>query len=128
VISGQTDNAGRVDLPINTQGTNLQEKYVNVSVVEGAATCKSPSTNPMATSENVTINGIAFLKETGQEGAAGNFYDWIGYSTTKGNACISLTLILHSTNPGNYPTPPPTYDKTAESAIFSTIMSTYANH
>ncbi len=105
----------------------MQEKYIDVSVVEGAATCKSPSSSPMATSENVTINGIAFLKETGQEGAAGNIYDWIGYSTTKGSACISLTLVLHSTNPDNYVTPPPVYDKTAESAVFPAIMSTYAN-
>ncbi|MCL4531333.1 MAG: NBR1-Ig-like domain-containing protein [Chloroflexi bacterium] len=127
VVSGQTDTAGRVYFPLVTQGTNLQEKFVDVSVVEGATTCKSPSTSPMATSENVTINGVAFLKETGEEGAAGNIYNWIGYSTTKGTACISLTFVLHATNPGNYQTPPPVYDMNSESAIFSTIMSTYAN-
>ncbi|MBI3738817.1 MAG: hypothetical protein HY258_07205 [Chloroflexi bacterium] len=126
-ISSQTDNSGRVYLPLVTQWTNLKEKWVDVSVVEGATVCKSPNSSPMATSENVTINGITFLKETGQEGAVGNIYDWIAYSTTKGNACISLTLVMHSMQPGNYPTPPPVYDKTVESAIFSTIMSTYAN-
>ncbi|MBI1855991.1 MAG: hypothetical protein HYR93_09035 [Chloroflexi bacterium] len=126
-VNSQSDNSGRVSFPLVIQGTNLKEKYVDISVVEGAATCKSPSTNPTVTSENVTINNIAFLKEIGQEGAVGNIYDWIGYSTAKGNACISLTFVLHSTQPGNYPTPPPTYDMTTESAIFSTIMSTYAS-
>jgi hypothetical protein len=125
-IASQSDNAGRVYLPF-APATNLAQKYVDVSVVEGAATCKSPQTNPQASSENVTINGIQFLKETGSEGAAGNIYDWTGYSTTKGTACISLTFVLHSTNPGVYPTPPPLFDKAAESAVFSSIMATYAS-
>jgi hypothetical protein len=81
----------------------------------------------MATSQNVTINGIAFLKETGEDAGAGNLWDWIAYSTTKGTACISLTFILHSLNPGNFTTPPPVFDMNSESAVFSTIMSTYAN-
>jgi hypothetical protein len=127
-IASQSDNAGRVYLPF-APATNLVQKYVDVTVVEGAASCKSPSSGPppQVLSENVTINGVQFLKETGSEGAAGNVYDWAGYSTTKGNACISLTFVLHSTNPGNFPTPPPLFDQTSESAVFSTMMSTYAN-
>lgn len=126
-LSGQSDNAGRVYVPIHTPGTNLREKYVDVSVVDGASTCKSPYTSSMATSQNITLNGIAFLKETGFEGAAGNFYDWIAYSTTKGTSCISLTFVMHSIDPGVLTTPPPVYDKNDESAVFTTIMSTYAN-
>lgn len=125
-IATQTDNAGRVTLPF-TAGTNLADKYVDVSIVEGAATCKSPNgMGPQGTSSNVTINGIQFLKETQSEGAAGNLYDWTAFSTTKGNACISLTFVLHSINPGVYPTPPPVFNKAAESAVFDTIMSTFA--
>jgi hypothetical protein len=126
-VASQSDNSGRIYLPLVTQGTNLGEKYVDISVVEGATTCKSPNTNAMATSQNVTINGIAFLKETGEDAGAGNLWDWIAYSTTKGTACISLTFILHSLNPGNFTTPPPVFDMNSESAVFSTIMSTYAN-
>jgi plastocyanin len=126
IITSQSDNIGRVDLPF-TLGTNLHEKYIDVKVVEGASTCKSPDIGLAMSSENVTINGIQFLKEVGMEGAAGNIYDTIGYSTIKGNACISLTLVLHSVNPGVYTTPPPLFDQTAESAVFFTIMSTYAN-
>lgn len=123
-VASQSDNAGRVFLPF-TAGTNLVEKYIDVSVVEGASTCKSPHSQGGATSANVTINGTSFLQETGSDGAAGNFYDWVGYSTVSGNACISLTFVLHSIDPGVYPTMPPTYDKAAESAVFSTIMSTF---
>jgi hypothetical protein len=57
-----------------------------------------------------------------------NQWDWTAYSTVKGTACISLTFILHSVNPGvYYPTPVPVFDMAVESAIFSTIMSTYGN-
>ncbi len=125
-IASQTDTSGRVFLPF-TAGTNLVQKYIDVSVVEGAATCKSPNSTSNSTSENVTINGIQFLKETGGEGAAGNVFEWTGYSTTKGTACISINFVLHSTNPDVYPTPPPLFDKNAESAVFPVIMSTYAN-
>jgi hypothetical protein len=81
----------------------------------------------MATAQNVTINGIPFLKETASEAALSNIYDWVAYSTVKGNACISLTFILHSTNPQVWEVPPPQYDYAAESAIFPTIMATYGN-
>jgi hypothetical protein len=126
IISNQSDNSGRIDLPF-TLGTNLVEKYLSVRVVDGANPCKSPDIGPVISSQNITINGIQFLKESGSEGAVGNFYDTVAYSTAKSNACISLTFILHSLNPGNFPTPPPTFDPTAESSVFLTIMSTYAS-
>ncbi len=125
-IVSQSATSGRVNLPF-VPGTNLGEKYIAVSVVQGATTCKSPYTNQMATSQNVTFNGISFLKETSSETALSNIYDWTAYSTIKGNACISLTFILHSTNPNVWATPPAVFDAAAESAIFPTIMSTYGN-
>ena len=125
-IASQSDNSGRVYLPF-TSGTNLVQKYVDVSVVDNATTCKSPNSTQMSTSANETINSIQFLKETGSEGATGNIYDWVGYSTMKGTSCVSLNFVLHSTNPGVYPTPPVLFDKAAESAIFPVIMSTYGN-
>lgn len=125
-VSGQTDNSGRVTLPF-TQGTNLVEKYLDVSITEGVSTCKSSHSTPGTTSENITINGTPFLKESGSEGAAGNIFDWVGYSALKGTDCISLNFILHSTNPGVFTTPPTIFDKTAESAVFTTMMSTFIN-
>jgi hypothetical protein len=81
----------------------------------------------MASAENVTFNGIPFLKEKWQDGAMSHRGDTTAYSTAKGNACISLTFLLWSVVPEVMETPPPPYDPVAESAVFTTIMSTYSN-
>ena len=127
VIVSQTDNIGRVALPIIAGGTNLLQKYVQINVVENADPCVSPAVDGVPTStENVTINNIPFVKTTGQGAAAGNRFDWIAYTTTRNNACISLAFILHSANPGNYATPPPTYEAARESAVINTTVNTYS--
>ena len=69
---------------------------------------------------------IQFLEESGADAGAGHFYEWIAYSTSKNNVCASLTFVLHSTNPGNYTTPPPLFDKPAESDVFAPILATFA--
>jgi hypothetical protein len=78
------------------------------------------------TSETVVINGISFLKQTGADAGAGNFYNWIAYSTLKDNACVSFDFTMHSLNAGNFPVPPPIFDYAAESAVLEQIVSTYA--
>ena len=123
-VASQSDTAGRVNMTI-ASGTLLLEKYLEISVKEGLAPCKVQNMESVSSSENVTINNIQFLKETGTGVAAGNIYDWTGYSTTKNNACISMAVILQSANPGVYTTPPPNFDKAAESAVFTTIMSSF---
>ena len=125
-ISDRSDTHARIALPILTAGTNLGEKYLDLTVTEGAATCKSPDIGGEATTtETVTINGIQFLREIGAGAGAGNLYEFVAYSTVSNNNCVSLTFILHSTNPGNYPTPPPEFDKAAESAVFDQIINTF---
>jgi len=124
-ITSQTDNNGRVDLPFSS-GTNLHEKYVQVDVVENANPCVSPVLGSQVTPQNVTINNITFAQQTSSEGAAGNFYDTVAYSTIRNNACISLSFVLHSVNANNFPTPPPVFDKNAESAVFMTIINSYS--
>ncbi|HSM71133.1 MAG TPA: hypothetical protein VK851_06290, partial [Anaerolineales bacterium] len=120
-----SDTSARITLPINA-GTNLSEKYVLVSVVEDAASCKSPDIGgePSAT-ETVTIHGIQFLKEVGAGAAAGNRYDYTAYSASSNNNCVSLTFILHSTTPDNSATPLPEFDKADESKIFDWIIQTF---
>jgi hypothetical protein len=120
----QSDNVGQVSLPI-VAGTNLRSKYIQIHVREGVNPCVSPAVQNPLTTENVSINSIPFVKQTGQEGAAGNRYDWTAYSTTYNNACISLAFVLHSDNPDNYATRPPEYNKTAESEVIDVTMSTY---
>jgi hypothetical protein len=125
-LSNRSDTYVRIAIPVLTSGTNLSEKYVDVSVTEGATACKSPDIGGTpAMTENVTINGIQFFKEVGASAGAGNIYDFVAYSTMSNNNCVSLTFVLHSTNPGNYPTPPPEFDKVAESAVFDTIINSF---
>jgi photosystem II stability/assembly factor-like uncharacterized protein len=113
-------------LPI-TPGTNLVEKYLETTVVENPeALCQSPlsSTSPPGSpTETIVINGISFFKQVGGDAAAGNQYQWVGYSTLHGNACISMNFVLHSLG-AIYPQPPD-FDKAAESAVFTQIMSTF---
>ncbi|MBL8061622.1 MAG: carboxypeptidase regulatory-like domain-containing protein [Anaerolineales bacterium] len=127
LLSGNTDNYARINLPF-VPGTNLSEKYLEVIVAENVSLCQSPlATNSMLmTSEAVVINGIPFLKETGEDGSAGHLHKWIAYSTTHNNACISLDFIFNIINPGVFPTPPPLFDEAAESIVFGQIVSTYS--
>ncbi|HKJ37326.1 MAG TPA: NBR1-Ig-like domain-containing protein, partial [Anaerolineales bacterium] len=124
-ISNQSDIHARMSFPV-AAGTNLSEKYLDLSVLEGAATCKSPDISGQpSTTETVTINNIPFVKETGSGAAAGSLYEFVAYSTASSSKCVSLTFVLHSTNPGNSETPPPEFDKAAESAIFDSIIDTF---
>lgn len=122
-ISDQSDTAAKITLPI-APNTNLGEKYLAVSVVENVTSCKTALFPPSA-STTVTIGGISFLKETGSDAGAGNFYQSVAYSATKGTACVTMNFVLHSTNPANYATPPATFDEAAESAVFAEIMATF---
>jgi hypothetical protein len=124
-IASQTDNQGRVNLPLVTAGTNLSEKYIEVSITEGLSPCAVTNYEGGTAIERVTINNIPFDKQTGQGIAAGNIYDWVGYSTVRNNACIVLAFILHSTNPANHPTPPPVFNMAQETEVINTVMNTY---
>jgi hypothetical protein len=125
VVPGSHENLARIDLPVLT-GTNLHEKYLEVSVVENANSCQSPLPSPRS-SETVTLNDISFLKQTGVMIYAGRTYKWTAYSTARERACVSLGFIMHSTDPSMFTTPPPIlYDEAVESAVFAQIAGTYA--
>ena len=123
-MTSQTDNYAKISLPF-TPGTNLREKYLEVQVTENLNPCRTSLVGIVTASETVVINGISFLKETGMDGAAGNFYDWVAYSTLRGSTCISLGFMLHSLDPGALPTEVPQFDKAAESAVFGQIVNTF---
>jgi hypothetical protein len=125
-IVSQSDNVGQVSLPIQTAGTNLLSKYIQIHVREGISPCTSPAVEHPLTTEDVTINNIPFTKQTGQGAAAGNRYDTRAYSTTFNNACISLAFILHSANIGNFTTPQPEFDMVTESAVIDATMASYS--
>ncbi|MFT3891557.1 MAG: hypothetical protein QM730_07995 [Anaerolineales bacterium] len=90
-------------------------------MTEGLSPCKATGfTNPPSTLSSITINGINFLVESGTDAALGNSYEWVSYSTLRNNACVNMNFVLHSANNGA-----PAFDKTAESAVFRTVMSTF---
>jgi murein DD-endopeptidase MepM/ murein hydrolase activator NlpD len=127
IVGGGTDNSTRINLPF-VPGTNLSQKYLQMTVVENPGVCRSPlaSSSIPQSSETAVINGITFLKETGEDGTAGHINKWTAYSTQKNNICVSLDFVLRAANPGVFTTPPPIYDEAAESAVFGQIVSTYA--
>jgi len=130
ILSGNTDTYARINLPF-APGTNLRDKYLEIIVAENANPCRSPlaTSSILLTSETMIINGITFLKETGEEGTPGHIHKWTAYSTFRddNNACISLDFVLRAANPGVFTTPPPLYNEAAESAVFGQVVSTYHN-
>ncbi len=123
------NNVNKVTLPI-VSGTNLNEKYVEVSTKQLAAAgdeCLSSNPGPSAPTP-VTFNGVAFMKETGGDGGVGNFVEWVSYSAVhpvKPLTCVSLTFILSYSNAGNFDPPRPEFNQAAESAVFDMIMERF---
>ncbi len=122
-ISNSTATGAHITLPF-TSGTNLVEKYLDVNVATNAtaATCVGPNAQGYS---QVTFNGINFEEESGEGHTTGNIFDWVAYSTLKGTNCISLTLTLHSIDPGVLPTPPPIFNMQAELAVITNIVSSF---
>jgi len=118
----------RIDLHISP-GTNLQEKYLLIDAQPGDARCQSSlevgySPEALQVSQ-VEIGEQTFTLLSGSEGAAGNFYDWSGYSTANPNVCISLTFVLHSMDAYNFETPLPEFDRHRESDVFGSILASF---
>jgi hypothetical protein len=118
-------NSAHIDLPVEPD-TNLGEKYMDLIVQESSSACSSPLAEgyppEMVTRQNLVIQGINYLKQSGSDAGAGNYYDWIAYSTGRSDLCVYFDFVLHSTNRFNYPTPPPEFDFNAETADFEKIV------
>jgi hypothetical protein len=125
---GEDGRSARIDLPF-AEGTNLQEKYVQIDVLENPGECTSPLAQGYAPeaiqSDQVTESGIDFNIASGSEGAAGSIYEWTAYTTTRDSTCVSISFVLHATNPLNYSTPPPEFDRASETGVFTEIISTF---
>jgi hypothetical protein len=122
------EDYARIDLPF-TPGTNLAEKYLEITASQGAESCTSPLAqgfDPAAVpTQPVSIQSLGFTRQEGSEGAAGNHYQWVAYSITQGDVCINLSFLLHSANPENFATPPPEFDPQQETKIFDQVLSTF---
>ncbi len=127
-----TPTSARIQLPI-AAGTNLAEKYLDVSADPGAMPCLSPYGDPYAPPPGTlvtgtqTINGIYWVIEKASEGAMGSIYQWTAYSTMIiGEICVSLTFVLHSHPADLFPTPLPEFDLAGESLVFQLIVTSFS--
>jgi hypothetical protein len=123
------EQTARIDLPY-ASGTNLREKYLQVDASRGTSACADPlaagwEPGSLPT-ETRDLGGLSFTVQTGTEGAAGNFYEWTGYTTARGDVCVSLSYVLHSTNAMNYTPPLAEFDAAAERAVFEEITRTFS--
>jgi hypothetical protein len=122
------EDYARIDLPF-TPATNLVEKYLEITATPGAETCTSPLAQgfePAAVpTQPVSLQSLGFIRQEGREGAAGNHYQWVAYSITQGDVCLSLSFVLHSTNPENFATPSAEFNPQQESAVFDQIVATF---
>jgi hypothetical protein len=112
-------DSDRIDLPF-AEGTNLHEKYIEVTCLPAATGCSS-----MYGEGSREFNGTMFSFYEGADAGAGNFWNWITYTTIAGTMCTDLSFTLHSVNAMNYTPPIPEYDQAAESAVFDEIMDTF---
>ena len=128
-LGTDTPTSARIQLPI-VPGTNLVEKFLDVSVSPGAMPCLSPYGSGYTPPGSLvtgtsTISGVYWVIESASEGAMGSIYDWTAYSTSNGDTCVSLTFVLHSHHADAYPTPLPEFDSAAETLVFQLIVSTF---
>ena len=125
-----TPTSARIQLPI-AAGTNLVEKYLDLSVDPGAMPCLSPYGDPYAPPPGTlvtgteTIGGIYWVIEKASEGAMGSIYDWTAYSTSNGDTCVSLTFVFHSHHPDAYPTPLPEFNWDNEMLAVQLIVASF---
>jgi hypothetical protein len=127
-----TPMEARIQLPFQ-QHTNLVESYLDIQVQEGAMPCLTPynagyegGPGELTVVGSETIGGEYWTIERGSEGAAGSIYTWVAYSTMSYEwACVSLTFVLHSTNPAMIPTSTPTYSAEVEEILFEQIVETF---
>ncbi len=118
----------RIVLP-KELGTNLDEKYLDIQAQPLGGECLSPLTQGLSPEsmnpETLLVTNLEFTVLKGSEGAAGSRYDWTSYAIQDEDTCVTLDFVLHSSNPLNYPTPPPIYDPEIESRVFSQIIGTF---
>jgi tetratricopeptide (TPR) repeat protein len=112
----------RVDLPILDAETNLGEKYLQIECSVDPAS-RNASASRITDTFEMVINEIDFMVQSGEEGAAGSFYQAIKYSAERDGKYATLEFVLRSSQ--MYDPPLPEFDYTLESAIFEEIMQTF---
>jgi hypothetical protein len=117
----EAEGSARIDLPFDA-ASNLSEKYV---LIDGGDASAGPFDGEPLESGWVEANGVAFWREVRSGVAAGNRYDSVTHTAVNGGVCVSLSFVLHSVDPGNFPSPMPTFRAEEEARIFDDIVSTF---
>jgi hypothetical protein len=126
-VAGGTVFFTSIDLPF-AQGTNLDDKHLDMYVQAGSPTCQSPIlefANTATTQANISMNGLNWVNQDKVAAPAIIATDWTSYSTTSGGVCVSLVFVLRSHNPPSGTGGPPAYNKAAESQVFLQIVNTF---
>src|SRR5271157_471167 len=119
-----------IEIPVNTSGTNLVEKFMYSNVQEGGPICENPfvaTKIPVAgfsTPVNMTINGLNWVMENGQGTSPDGTVNWdvTVYSTVRSGVCVSLTFEMDYTAP--LYTTLPSFSP-LESLVFFQIVTTF---
>jgi len=117
-----------ITLPIE-EGTNLDAKYLKVSVGEGQRGACEPdeaATRGEGEIAAVSYNGIEFKRTTSLMAASSQLWEATTYWASQGSSCVIMDFVLYSSSPGVVAGPTrPYFDKERETAIFPAIMSTF---
>ncbi len=116
--------------PTEFSGTNLSEAKVALATFAArgdVANC-FPNFGEKPKPQKVVLNGITWYRNDASDAGAGNYYETETYVTTAGNNCYVISLLMHSTNLGNYPDNmrPKSFDKPAIEKIFNEMRSSFA--
>ncbi len=121
-------DTARLDLPFES-GTNLVEKYLEINAQEYLGRCLSPLMESLPSEalnlETLVVDPLTFQVASFSEGAAGSRYDWVAYAVHNEATCVTLDFVLHSSNPDNFDSPPPTFDAELEQRVFGQIVQTF---
>lgn len=121
-------DTARLNLPF-ASGTNLVEKYLEINAQEYLGWCLSPLMQSLPLEalqlEMLVVDPLTFETVSFSEGVAGGRYDWTAYAVHNEAVCVTLDFVLHSSNPDNFPTPPPPFDADLEKRVFEQIVQTF---
>lgn len=120
------DKAGehpKITFVLEKDKTNLGEKFMEIMVKQGNATCPDKGEMPEDSKPtHVSIKGVNYQKWAFSDAGAGNIYEIEEYVTQKEGFCICFRFVFHSSNPDNYDSPPPVFDRKAESTMIIPIL------
>jgi hypothetical protein len=119
------EGVDKIHLP-HKEGTNLIEKYLEVSILQGQVqnSCGWHKIANATSPRKVVINGMEFTEVRDSGEYQGSLDDEVTYSIVKGDVCLVMHFVLHYAYADVFTPPRPQFNKADEEAIYQTILST----